>query len=89
VEASRWVHTRADYVADFSRLRMAPRPLVTLHGRQPSTTAVSGTTPATHSILGSKKTHGSGSRMQASRRPLASAGLEGITTFRPGTWGAG
>ncbi len=34
--------------------------------------------------LGSKKITGSGSSMDASRRPLASWALEGITTLRPG-----
>lgn len=39
-----------------------------------------------HIILGSKKTTGSGSRMAASSRPLASLGRLGMTTLIPGTW---
>ena len=36
-------------------------------------------------LLCSKNTTGSGSRIAAARRPFASAGLEGATTFSPGT----
>jgi hypothetical protein len=36
--------------------------------------------------LGSRNITGSSSRIDAIRRPLASDGVDGITTFRPGVW---
>ena len=36
--------------------------------------------------LGSNMTTGSGSSMAAMSRPLASYGLDGITTLMPATW---
>jgi hypothetical protein len=39
-------------------------------------------TAARYSALGSRKMTGSGVRMEERRRPLASAGLRGITTCR-------
>ena len=47
----------------------------------------SGTTPfIVYSILCSQKITGSRSRIASISRPLASYGLEGSTTFRPGMW---
>ena len=48
----------------------------------------SGTSPRTlrYIFLCSRKMTGSGSRIADRRSPLASYGVEGMTTFRPGTW---
>ena len=51
-----------------------------------STCSPSGTSPLLASrLLCSKNTTGSGSRIAAASSPFASAGVEGATTFSPGT----
>src|SRR3970040_2868582 len=48
----------------------------------------SGTPPfaVRYSALGSRKITGSGPRIAEVRSPLPSAGVDGITTFRPAVW---
>src|SRR5918911_3045093 len=48
----------------------------------------SGTSPRTerYIFLCSKNSTGSSSRMDDRSRPLASYGVDGTTTFKPGTW---
>src|SRR5438046_10160373 len=53
-----------------------------------TTKSVSGTSPRTerYIFLCSKKRTGSLSRIDERSSPFASYGVDGITTFRPGTW---